>query len=110
MAYTLVDSLVRASIPAVVLTVFALARRYFPAKSAREFGTAYSIEELNLRFKAKQWLFGGGVVLNWRCDHPGQSFPSGEPKQGWALFSMALLNKCWGRNPLFGGYCQCSLA
>ena len=63
MAYTLVDSLVRASIPAVVLTVFALARRYFPAKSAREFGTAYSIEELNLRFKAKQWLFGGGMVL-----------------------------------------------
>jgi hypothetical protein len=63
MAYTLVDSLVRASIPAVVLTVFALARRFFPAKSAREFGTTYSIEELNVRFRSKQWLFGVGMVL-----------------------------------------------
>src|SRR5712671_6705411 len=63
MAYTLVDSLIRASIPAIVLTVFALARRYFPAKSAREFGTAYSIEELNVRFKSKQWPFGGAMVL-----------------------------------------------
>jgi len=63
MAYTLVDSFVRASIPAVVLTIFALARRYFPAKSAREFGTAYSIEELNVRFRSRQWLFGGGMLL-----------------------------------------------
>jgi len=54
MADTLVDSLVRASIPAIVLTIFALARRYFPAKSAREFGTGYSIEELSSRFKARQ--------------------------------------------------------
>ena len=63
MTYTLVDSLVRASIPAIVLTIFALARRYFPAKSAREFGTEYSIEELSSRFKARQWLFGGGMLL-----------------------------------------------
>jgi len=63
MAYTLVDSLVRASISAIVLTIFALARRYFPDKSAREFGTGYSIEELNIRFKSRQWLFGAGMLL-----------------------------------------------
>ncbi len=62
MAYTLVDSLVRASIPAIVLTVFALAL-YFPAKPAREFGTVYSTEGLNIRFSSKHWLFGGGMVL-----------------------------------------------
>ena len=62
MAYTLVDSLVRASIPAIVLTVFAVARRYLPAKSAKEFGTAYSIDELSARFSFTQWLVGAGMV------------------------------------------------
>ena len=63
MAYSLVDSIVRASIPAIVLTIFALARRYFPAKSAHEFGSAYCLEELNARFKGRQWLFGGGMLM-----------------------------------------------
>ena len=63
MAYTLVDSLVRASIPAIALTVFAVARRYLPARSAKEFGTAYSIEELSARFAFTQWLVGAGMVV-----------------------------------------------
>jgi hypothetical protein len=62
MAYTLVDSLVRASIPAIVFTVFAVARRYLPAKSAREFGAGYSIDELSARFAVTQWLVGAGMV------------------------------------------------
>jgi hypothetical protein len=62
-AYTLVDSLVRASIPTIVLTVFAVARRYLPARSAKEFGTVYTIEELSARFAFTQWLVGAGVVV-----------------------------------------------
>ena len=62
MAYSLVDSLVRASIPAIVLTVFVIARRYLPAKSAKEFGTAYSIDDLSARFSFTQWLVGAGMV------------------------------------------------
>jgi hypothetical protein len=62
MAYTLVDSLVRASIPAIVLTVFAIARRYLPARSAKEFGTGYSIDELSARFAFTQWLVGAGML------------------------------------------------
>jgi hypothetical protein len=62
MAYTLVDSLIRASIPAIVLTVFAIARRYLPARSAKEFRTAYSIDELSARFAFTQWLVGAGML------------------------------------------------
>jgi hypothetical protein len=62
-AFGLVESLVRAAIPAVVLSVFALARRYFPAKSAKEFVTTYSIEDLDARFALTQWVVGITMVL-----------------------------------------------
>jgi len=57
-----VDFLVRASIPAIVFTVFAIARRYLPARSARAFGTAYSIDELSLHFAFTQWLVNAGML------------------------------------------------
>ncbi|MGA2435914.1 MAG: hypothetical protein ABSG25_11570 [Bryobacteraceae bacterium] len=63
MTYGIVNSLVRASVPAVVLTVFALARRYFPPKPVKEYTTAYSLEQLNERFKITQWLVGISMLL-----------------------------------------------
>jgi hypothetical protein len=63
MAYSMVDSLVRAAIPAVVLSVFALARRYFPAKPAPKVGPGWSVEELSERFAVTQWLVGASMVL-----------------------------------------------
>lgn len=63
MAFSLVDSLARATIPALVLSVFALARRYLPAKALREPGIAYSLEELSARFAFTQWLVGGSMLL-----------------------------------------------
>jgi len=57
-----VDFLVRASIPAIVFTVFAIARRYLPARSARAFGTAYSIDELSSHFAFTQWLVNAGML------------------------------------------------
>jgi len=61
MTYSIVDSLVRASIPAIVLAVFALARRYFPASPAPTPG--WSVEELSRRFAFKQWLVGASMLL-----------------------------------------------
>lgn len=70
MKYGVVDSLVRASIPAIVLGVFALARRYLPAKPAKRFGTAYSIEQLSQQFRITQWAVGAamiaiGAIIAW---------------------------------------------
>jgi hypothetical protein len=62
-AFSLVESLVRATIPAVVLSVFALARRYYPAKSANEFASTHSIEDLDSRFALTQWMVGFAMVL-----------------------------------------------
>jgi hypothetical protein len=62
MTHTLADFLVRASIPAVVFTVFAIARRYLPAKTAKQFGTAYSINELSSHFRLTQWLVNAGML------------------------------------------------
>ncbi len=63
MSYSPVDSLVRALIPAVVLGVFALARRYLPARATLEYASAYSLEDLRGRFAVTQWLVGAAMVL-----------------------------------------------
>ncbi len=63
MAYTLSDSIVRASIPALVLTVFALARRYLPPKPST-FEGVYTTTELNSRFKVTQWFVGAGMLAS----------------------------------------------
>jgi hypothetical protein len=46
-----------------VLSVFALARRYFPAKPAKEFATTHSIKDLDARFALTQWIVGIAMVL-----------------------------------------------
>lgn len=63
MAYSIVDPIERAAIPAAVFSILALARRYFPAKPAPKFGACWSIEELSERFAVTQWLVGAAMLL-----------------------------------------------
>ena len=63
MAFSLVESLGRTAIPAIVLSVFALARRYFPAKPAKEFAGTLSIKDLDARFALPQWGVGIAMVV-----------------------------------------------
>jgi hypothetical protein len=57
------DSLVRAAIPAIVIGILALVRRYFPAKSPPNFAAGWSLEELSGRFAFTQWLVGASMLL-----------------------------------------------
>jgi hypothetical protein len=64
MEFSVVDSLVRASISAIVLGVFALTRRHMPAKPPPKFAVGWSLDELSARFAFTQWLVGVGMVLS----------------------------------------------
>ena len=55
--------LIRALIPALVGTVFAVARKYLPPRPARDFDQTHSLEELKVRFSYTQWFVGFGMLL-----------------------------------------------
>jgi len=51
---SIVEILARAAVPAVVLLVFALARRFMSAATLKRPARAYSMEDLELRFSSVQ--------------------------------------------------------
>jgi len=60
---SIVEILAKAAVPAVVLLVFALARRFMSAATLKRPAGAYSLEDLDLRFSNVQWLVGAGMVV-----------------------------------------------
>jgi hypothetical protein len=57
------EFLANASVPVVVVLVFALARRYLSSATLKPPETAYSREDLDFRFNNVQWLVGAGMVV-----------------------------------------------
>jgi hypothetical protein len=55
--------LVKALIPFVVFLVFALARKYMPAKASRAPKQDYSLSDLELRFSGTQWIVAVSMVI-----------------------------------------------
>ena len=62
MASSLAEPVVRVLISAIVLSLFVLARRHFPAKIGQE-ENADSIARLNHRFKRTQWRIGASMLF-----------------------------------------------
>jgi len=57
------DLLAKAAIPAAVAFIFGLARRFLPARALADKLGAYSLADLNSRFRSKQWIVGFSMVI-----------------------------------------------
>jgi len=106
--------LAKLAVPAGVLGGFALARRYLPAMSAKEFGTSYTIDELNARFAITQWrvlaaMLAIGALFAWVTyavpsalnryvawlDGPSDLTLLPSPATWWFLPLSGALTLCW---------------
>jgi hypothetical protein len=102
------DILVRSLVPLAVVFVFAIARRYLPARATEVFED-YSIDELSARFALTQWIVGAGMLamgaligfgLRWVFASLNQFFASLEGPSDITLYPQTAI---WWILPFFAG-------